>query len=44
LAIETAGAFIAAVALANGYAVATRDTSPVEAAGLSVINPWAAAQ
>ena len=40
LAIETADAFIAAVALANGFIVATRDTSPFEAAGLTVINPW----
>lgn len=44
VAIETADAFIAAVALANGFAVATRDTSPFEAAGLSVINPWEVAQ
>ena len=43
LAIETADAFIAAVAFANGFAVATRDTSPFEAAGLNVINPWEAA-
>ena len=42
LAIETADAFIAAVALANGFTVATRDTSPFEAAGLNVINPWEA--
>ena len=42
LAVETANAFIAAVALANGFAVATRDTSPFEAAGVSVINPWQA--
>ncbi|PKO78254.1 MAG: VapC toxin family PIN domain ribonuclease [Betaproteobacteria bacterium HGW-Betaproteobacteria-15] len=40
LAIEAADAFIAAVALANGFMVATRDTSPFEAAGLEVINPW----
>ncbi|WP_456297665.1 PIN domain-containing protein [Elstera litoralis] len=44
LSIETADAFIAAVALANGFTVATRDTSPFEAAGLNVINPWGAAQ
>lgn len=44
LAVETADAFIAAVALANGFAVATRDTTPFEAAGLTVINPWDAAQ
>ena len=40
LAVETADAFIAAVALANGFTVATRDTCPFEAAGLNVINPW----
>ena len=38
--IETADACIAAVAVANGFAVATRDTSPFQAAGLTVINPW----
>jgi toxin FitB len=40
LAIETADAFIAAIALSNGFTVATRDSSPFEAAGLRVINPW----
>lgn len=40
LALQTADAFIAASALANGLIVATRDTSPFEAAGLEVINPW----
>jgi predicted nucleic acid-binding protein len=35
-----ADAFIAALALANGSAVATRDTRPDEAAGMTVINPW----
>jgi toxin FitB len=44
LGIETADALIAAIALANGFAVATRDTTPFEAAGLNVINPWEAAQ
>ena len=44
LAIETADTFIAAIALANGFIVATRDTNPFEAAGLTVINPWDAAQ
>lgn len=44
LAIETADAFIAAVAFANGFTVATRDTTPFEAAGLTVINPWDAMQ
>jgi len=42
LALETADAFIAAVALANGFAVATRDTRPFEIAGVDVINPWEA--
>ena len=44
LAIETADAFIAAVAIANGFTVATRDTSPFEAAGLKIVNPWEAEQ
>lgn len=38
--IETADACIAAVAIANGLTVATRDASPFQAAGLTVINPW----
>ncbi|KWS74967.1 plasmid stability protein StbB, partial [Pseudomonas savastanoi pv. fraxini] len=46
LAVETADAFIAAIAIAiaiaNGFTVATRDTGPFEAAGLNVINPWEA--
>ena len=42
LTVETADAFIAAIALANGFAVATRDTRPFEAAGVRVINPWEA--
>ncbi len=41
--IETADACIAAVALVNGFIVATRDTAPFLAAGLDVINPWQAA-
>ena len=40
LAIDAADAFIAAIALANGFTVATRDTGAFEAAGLDVINPW----
>ncbi|MBO9195296.1 type II toxin-antitoxin system VapC family toxin [Rhizobium sp. 16-449-1b] len=39
-AIAKADGYIAATAAANGFGVATRDTSPFEAAGLSVINPW----
>jgi predicted nucleic acid-binding protein len=38
--IGIADACIAAVAFANGFIVATRDTSPFQAAGLTVINPW----
>ncbi|MDD2408009.1 MAG: type II toxin-antitoxin system VapC family toxin [Tepidiphilus sp.] len=38
--IRTADGLIAAVAVANGLIVATRNTSPFEAAGLIVINPW----
>jgi predicted nucleic acid-binding protein len=44
LAVETADAFIAAIALANEFTVATRDTGPFQAAGLNVINPWEKAQ
>lgn len=33
--------YIAAIAASRGFAVATRDTSPFEAAGLQVIDPWA---
>lgn len=40
LAIAAAEGFIAATAVANGLAVATRDTGPFEAAGVEVINPW----
>ncbi len=39
-AIGTADAYIAAVAVAHGFVVATRDTSPFEAAGCEFINPW----
>lgn len=42
VAIETADACIAAVAISNGFAIATRDTAPFEATGLHVINPWGA--
>ncbi|GAB1718726.1 MAG: plasmid stability protein StbB [Nitrosospira sp.] len=40
LAVATADSYIAAIAVANGFAVATRDASPFEAAGATVINPW----
>lgn len=39
-AIGKANGYIAATASARGLMVATRDTSPFEAAGLNVINPW----
>lgn len=39
-AIGTVDGYIAAIAAAHALAVATRDTSPFEAAGLTVINPW----
>jgi predicted nucleic acid-binding protein len=39
-AIGATDGYIAATAAARGFAVATRDTEPFEAAGLRVINPW----
>ena len=39
-AIGTSDGYIAATAAANDLIVATRDTAPFEAAGLTVINPW----
>ena len=41
-AIAAADGYIAATAKAHGLMVATRDTAPFEAAGLTVINPWQA--
>jgi toxin FitB len=40
LSIATADGYIAAIAVANAFAVATRDGDPFEAAGAAVINPW----
>ena len=40
LTTASADGYIAAIAAANGLAVATRDTVPFEAAGATVINPW----
>jgi len=31
---------IAAIAAVHGFAVATRDTAPFVAAGVTVLNPW----
>ena len=42
LAMASADGYIAAIAAANGLAVATRDTGLFEAAGAAVINPWQA--
>ena len=39
-AISIADGQIAAIASVHGFAVATRDTAPFEAAGIAVINPW----
>jgi toxin FitB len=36
----TPDGYIAAIAVANGFSVATRDTGSFEAAGLSIIDPW----
>lgn len=38
--LPTPDGYIAAIAASRGYMVATRDTSPFKAAGVSVINPW----
>jgi len=40
VAVSVPDGMIAAVAAAMGFAVATRDTTPFEAAGIPVINPW----
>ncbi|ADJ29256.1 type II toxin-antitoxin system VapC family toxin [Nitrosococcus watsonii] len=42
LAIGVSDGYIAATATAHGMRVATRDTAPFEAAGVSIINPWEA--
>lgn len=35
-----ADAYIAAIAVSRGFAVATRDVAPFRAAGVEVIDPW----
>lgn len=40
--VGMADGYIAAIAIAQGFQVATRDVSPFQAAGISVINPWTA--
>jgi predicted nucleic acid-binding protein len=42
LAVAAADGYIAAIAAAHGFAVATRDTGPFAAAGVAVIDPWRA--
>lgn len=37
----TPDGYIAATAAANGFLIASRDTAPFAAAGLTVIDPWA---
>lgn len=39
-AIPQTDGYIAAMAVAHGFIVATRDVTPFEAAGVRVINPW----
>ncbi|EQD61599.1 PilT domain-containing protein [mine drainage metagenome] len=36
----TPDGYIAAIAAAHGFTIATRDASPFQAVGLKVINPW----
>ena len=43
-AIGKADGYIAATASARGLMVATRDSSPFQAAGLKMVNPWEAGQ
>lgn len=38
----TPDGYIAAIAAARGYIVASRDTTPYESGGVTVINPWEA--
>lgn len=39
-AITAADGYIAAIAIANEFSVATRDTRPFRAVGVATINPW----
>jgi len=41
-AVATADGYIAAIAAANSFVVATRYTTPFAAAGVATINPWLA--
>ena len=42
LGFPTPDGYIAAIAASRGFIVASRDTAPYEAAGVTVINPWEA--
>ena len=44
IAVGTADGYIAATVAANGMKIATRDTNPFEAVGISVLNPWDTAE
>ena len=37
---STLDGYVAAIAASRGFIVASRDTAPFEATGVSVINPW----
>jgi predicted nucleic acid-binding protein len=39
--LPTPDGYIAGIAASRGFLVASRDTAPFEAAGVTVINPWA---
>lgn len=39
-AIATADGYIAAIAKAHSFSMASRDTAPFDAANIPVINPW----
>ena len=39
-ALPTPDGYIAAIAASRGFLVASRDTAPYQAVGVSVINPW----
>jgi len=41
-AINMADGYIAAIAAARGFSVASRDVAPFRAAGVPIINPWGA--
>ncbi len=43
LAVGFQDGLIAAIVAASGFSIATRDTSPFEAMGLQVVNPWGGA-